>query len=162
MSNPPEVLSPAERKVLKARAHRLEPVVLIGDKGLSDALIAEVERALAAHELIKLRAPGLERDEREAALAELCTRCGAQPVQHIGKVLVLYRKAPPEGKSAPASRNIRRARGQAAKPNRPRKPAGVATGSARRESRNASGRPGSAPRPSPRRTSRSARARSAN
>lgn len=86
--------SPAERKRLKARAHRLEPVVWIGGDGLTDAVIAEIERALAAHELIKVRAAGLAREARELALAQICARCAAQPVQHIGKVLVLYRKKP--------------------------------------------------------------------
>jgi putative YhbY family RNA-binding protein len=87
-------LSPAERKALKARAHRLEPVVWIGADGLSDAVVAEVERALAAHELIKVRAAALAREAREMAMAQICERCAAQPVQHIGKVLVLYRRKP--------------------------------------------------------------------
>ena len=85
-------LSPVERKALKARAHRLEPVVWIGDDGVSDAVVAEIDRALAAHELIKARAAGLARGAREAALGEICARCAAQPVQHIGKLLVLYRR----------------------------------------------------------------------
>lgn len=87
-------LSPAERKALKARAHRLEPVVWIGDDGASDAVIAEIERALAAHALIKIRAASLAREARELALAQICERCAAQPVQHIGKVLVIFRKKP--------------------------------------------------------------------
>ncbi len=141
MSSESEVVSSAERKALKARAHRLEPVVLIGGEGLSDAVIAEIERALAAHELIKVRAPGLERAEREALLLEISARCGAQAVQHIGKVLVLYRKAPREEAGARDSARDRGARD-------------AATGSGRRESRSASRRPGSAPRPNRRRTSR--------
>jgi RNA-binding protein len=87
-------VTPAERKALKGRAHSLDPIVHLGSKGLSGALIAELDRALAAHELIKVRAGGLERAEREAAMAEICARLDAQPVQHIGKVLVLYRKKP--------------------------------------------------------------------
>lgn len=94
------MLSPALRRDLKARAHKLGPVVWIGDGGVSDAHIAEVERALAAHELIKVRAAGLAREAREAAMAELCARCAAQPVQHIGKVLVLYRRKPQPEKPA--------------------------------------------------------------
>ena len=66
----------------------------LGDKGLSDAVIAEIGRALDAHELIKVRAGGLDRVQREAALTEICARLGAQAVQHIGKVLVLYRARP--------------------------------------------------------------------
>jgi RNA-binding protein len=87
-------VSPAERKALKARAHALDPVIHLGEKGLTEAVVAEVGRALAAHELIKVRAAGLEREAREAALAEICARLDAQPVQHIGKVLVVYRKKP--------------------------------------------------------------------
>ena len=80
--------------MLKARAHSLEPVVLVGNKGLTDEVVTEVDRALAAHELIKVRAPGLDRDAREEAFQSLCERTGAQGVQHIGKVFVLYRKKP--------------------------------------------------------------------
>lgn len=87
-------MRPVERKALKARAHALDPIVHIGDKGLSAAVLAEIDRALAAHELIKVRAGGMERDAREAALAEICARLGAQPVQHIGKVLVIFRARP--------------------------------------------------------------------
>ena len=87
-------LSPIERKKLKARAHALDPIVHLGGKGLTEAVIAEIGRALDAHELIKVRAGSMERDAREAALAEISTRLNAQPVQHIGKILVVYRKKP--------------------------------------------------------------------
>jgi putative YhbY family RNA-binding protein len=87
------MLSPAERKSLKARAHSLEPVVIIGGKGLTDEVLAEIDRALHAHELVKIRAAALEREERESALAAICEKTGAEPVQHIGKVLVLFRKS---------------------------------------------------------------------
>ena len=87
-------LSPIERKKLKARAHSLDPIVHLGGKGLTEAVIAEIGRALEAHELIKVRAGSMERDAREAALAGICAKQGAQPVQHIGKVLVVYRKKP--------------------------------------------------------------------
>ena len=87
-------LSPIERKKLKARAHALNPIVHIGGKGLTEAVIAEIGRALEAHELIKVRAASMERDAREAALAEICSKLKTQPVQHIGKVLVLFRQKP--------------------------------------------------------------------
>ena len=87
-------MTPAKRKALKARAHALDPIIHLGGKGLTEAVIAEIGRALEAHELIKVRAGGMERDAREAALAEICVRLNAQPVQHIGKVLVLYRQKP--------------------------------------------------------------------
>ena len=80
--------------MLKARAHNLEPVVLVGNKGLTDEVVKEVDRALAAHELIKVRAPSLDRDARETAFRALCERTGAAAVQSIGKVFVLYRKKP--------------------------------------------------------------------
>ncbi len=86
------MLSPAERKQLKARAHNLDPVVMIGAKGLTDEVVKEVELALKAHELIKVRAPSLDRDAREVAFQALCERTGAQAVQHIGKVFIIYRK----------------------------------------------------------------------
>ena len=85
------MLSPAERKELKARAHNLEPVVLIGSKGLTDEVVKEVDTALKAHELIKVRAT-LERDAREIAFQALCERTGAQAVKHLGQVFVIYRK----------------------------------------------------------------------
>ena len=80
--------------MLKARAHSLEPVVIIGGKGLTDEVVNEVDRALTAHELIKVRAPGLDRDAREAAFRTLAERTGAAAVQSIGKVFVFYRKKP--------------------------------------------------------------------
>lgn len=87
------MLTASEKKALKARAHRLEPVVQIGAKGLTEEVIAEIERALKAHQLIKVRAAGLERDDRELALSEICARTGAEAVQSIGKVFVIFRKS---------------------------------------------------------------------
>ena len=86
------MLTTAERKALKAKAHKLEPVVQIGAKGLTDEVVAEIERALNAHELIKVRAGGLERDERDEVLNVICNRTGAAAVQQVGKVFVIYRK----------------------------------------------------------------------
>ena len=78
--------------MLKAKAHALEPVVIVGGKGLTDEVVKEVDRALTAHELIKVRAPGMDRKQRETAFASLCERTGADAVQSIGKVFVLFRK----------------------------------------------------------------------
>ena len=86
-------LTVEQRKYLKAQAHALKPVVMIGSQGLSEAVIKEAERALAAHELIKIRVLGDERDAREAYLAQLCEALNAAPVQHIGKLLLIYRPA---------------------------------------------------------------------
>jgi putative YhbY family RNA-binding protein len=87
-------LSPARRRKLKAQAHALGPVVLIGGSGLSPAVLAEIDRSLKSHELIKVRVNDADRPGREAILEEICRRTGAQPVQHIGKILVLFRENP--------------------------------------------------------------------
>jgi len=85
-------LSPTRRRELKARAHALDPAVLIGGAGLSPAVLAEIDRALKSQELIKVRVNGADRLGRESILAEVCKQTGAQPVQHIGKVLVVFRQ----------------------------------------------------------------------
>ncbi len=99
-----KTLAPAERKLLKARAHALKPVVAMGSEGLSAAVIREIEASLKAHDLIKIRVSGEDRDARQALLGEICSRTGASPVQHIGKILVVFREseeeAPPPKKRA--------------------------------------------------------------
>ena len=87
-------MTPAERKALKAKAHKLDPVVHVGAKGLTDEVIAEIDRALHAHELIKVRAASLDRNAREEAFGRIAEKTGADAVQHIGKVFVLFRKKP--------------------------------------------------------------------
>jgi putative YhbY family RNA-binding protein len=102
-----------ERLRLRARAHHLNPVVLLGAAGLTEAVIKETDRALAAHELIKVRIPGDDRDEREAICKQLAERLGAARVQAIGKLLVLYRPRPEEeepARPAAAPRAARAAR----------------------------------------------------
>ena len=89
-------LTSTQRRSLRARAHALHPVVAIGDKGLSDTVMSEIESSLDAHELIKIRAAESDRHAREALLLQICESLGAAPVQHIGKVLVIYRPAPAE------------------------------------------------------------------
>jgi putative YhbY family RNA-binding protein len=93
-------LTPAERKDKRGQAHHLDPVVMIGADGLTPAVEREVEAALKAHGLIKVRMFSDERALREAALLQLADKLGAAPVQHIGKLLVLWR--PPVEKAAPA------------------------------------------------------------
>jgi len=87
-------LSPKRRSELRAEAHTLTPVVIIGDKGLTEEVVAEVDRSLTAHELIKVRATTDDRKARDAWLASLSERLAAHPVQQIGKVFVLYRENP--------------------------------------------------------------------
>ena len=123
-------LTPARRSELRAQAHALSPVVMIGDKGLTETVVAEADRALKAHELIKVRAASDDREARAAWMAQLCERLGAHPVQSIGKVLVLWRenpeatpKKPPAAKAAPA-KPAGKARGrEATRTSRPRSPA---------------------------------------
>jgi putative YhbY family RNA-binding protein len=86
------MLTAAERKALKAKAHKLDPVVQIGAKGLTDEVMVEIDRALKAHELIKVRAGTMERDARDSAFETICRRLEADGVQQVGKVFVLYRK----------------------------------------------------------------------
>ncbi len=96
-------LTPARRSELRAQAHALSPVVMIGDKGLSDTVVAEVDRALKAHELIKVKAATDDREARAAYMAALCERLDAHPVQTIGKILVIWRENPEKAK-APAAK----------------------------------------------------------
>lgn len=96
-------LSAKRRSELRAEAHRLGPLVIIGDKGLTDGVIAEIDRSLKAHELIKVRASG-EREQRDIWLETICERLQAHPVQQIGKIFVLYREEPREEKPAPKAK----------------------------------------------------------
>ena len=92
----PILLTPRERSRLKARAHSLEPVVRVGQAGLSDRLVAEVDRALTAHELVKIRLDEADRHKREEQGNALSARIDAAIVQRVGKVLVLWRPRPDE------------------------------------------------------------------
>jgi RNA-binding protein len=92
----PTPLSSSRRSELRAEAHKLTPVVIIGDKGLTDEVIAEIDRSLKAHELIKVRASAGERDARDVWLETICEKLEAHPVQQIGKIFVLYRENPKE------------------------------------------------------------------
>ena len=89
-----EELALLHRPDLKARAHALKPVVWIGAAGLSENVIHELDQGLKSHELIKVKVSSDERQTRTAWLNEICDRLGATPVQHIGKILVIYRPLP--------------------------------------------------------------------
>lgn len=84
-------LTPAERSALRSEAHALAPVVLIGDAGLTPAVLKEIDANLNAHGLIKVRVFGDDRDARIEIYEDICEELGAAPIQHIGKLLVLYR-----------------------------------------------------------------------
>ncbi len=87
-------LSPSQRRALRAAAHHLNPVVSISQKGLTPSVLAEIDRCLAAHELIKLRLYGIEREDREALFSAICTALKCHTVQHIGNLIVLWREHP--------------------------------------------------------------------
>ena len=87
------VLTVTERLALKGRAHQLKPTVMIGNAGLTEAVLKEIELTLKLHELIKIRVMA-ERAERVAILTEICAKLSAEPVQHIGKILVIFKPNP--------------------------------------------------------------------
>jgi RNA-binding protein len=91
-------LTPAQRKEHRAEAHHLDPVVMIGSDGLTPAVQKEVDAALNAHGLIKVRVFSDERSTRETIFSTLADALGAAPIQHIGKLLVLWRPMPPKEK----------------------------------------------------------------
>ena len=93
-------LTPAERKGHRSSAHHLDPVVMIGGEGLTPAVSKEIDNALNAHGLIKVRVFSDDRAAREAMLQTLADTLGAAPIQHIGKLLVLWRPMPPKDKPA--------------------------------------------------------------
>jgi len=101
------ILDRDQRLALRASAHHLRPVVLLGAAGLTEAVFKETDRALTAHELIKVRIPSDDRDEREEVYAALAGRLGAARIQAIGKLVVLYRPRPeePPAASKPAARH---------------------------------------------------------
>lgn len=90
-----KALSPAQRQHLKALAHARQPVVMIGNQGLTPAVLKEIERALGAHELIKIKAGSDDAETRRGWMDAICAASGAVPVQQIGKILVVYRRADP-------------------------------------------------------------------
>lgn len=87
------ILARDARLALRSQAHHIDPVVLLGANGLTDAVMHEIDRALTAHELIKVRVPTDDREEREAIYAEVAEKLGAARVQMIGKLLIFWRPA---------------------------------------------------------------------
>jgi putative YhbY family RNA-binding protein len=92
-------LTVAERKSHRAEAHHLDPVVMIGNDGLTPAVKKETDAALNAHGLIKVRVLGDDREAREAIFQQLVGELNAAPIQHIGKLLVLWRPMPKKVKA---------------------------------------------------------------
>ena len=135
-------LTSKRRSELRAQAHKLSPTVLIGDKGLTDEVLAEVDRALKAHELVKVRAATDDRDARNVWMESICEKLGAHPVQQIGKMLVVYREKPKEEKP-----KAEKPKAQA----RRTPPRGGAEGGVKRTSRPRSRTPSPRPESGPRR-----------
>jgi RNA-binding protein len=101
---PQIILTPAQRKVHRADAHHLDPVVLVGGDGLTPSVVKEVDNALKAHGLIKVRVFSDDRLARDAMLQTLTEQLDAAPIQHIGKLLVLWRPQPEKVKSVDEDR----------------------------------------------------------
>lgn len=99
-----------DKKTLRRIAHHLDPVVIIGDSGMSEGVVQETERALTDHELIKVRINSADRADRVTTGDSLATSCNADVVQRIGKVLILYRANP---KANPKLSNLQRFAGGA-------------------------------------------------
>jgi RNA-binding protein len=97
-------LTIAERKAHRAEAHHLDPVVMVGNEGLTPSVVKETEAALNAHGLIKVRVLGDDREAREAVYQQLCDQLNAAPIQHIGKLLVLWRPKPKKVKEVDEDR----------------------------------------------------------
>lgn len=91
-------LTSEQRRTLRAAAHHLHPLVTIAAKGLSESVLKEIDRSLAAHELIKVKLQGIEREDSAALLGQVCTELHCAPVQHIGNILILWREKPAEEK----------------------------------------------------------------
>lgn len=119
-------LTSQQRSALRAAAHPLHPVVLIGDRGLTAAVLEEIDRTLAAHELIKIRVAGAERDERDAMLTEICETLSCAAVHHLGKTLIIYRPDPLAQQAAQAAENTTRAVRRKSEPYVPKKQAAQA------------------------------------
>ncbi|RDX35846.1 ribosome assembly RNA-binding protein YhbY [Kangiella sp. HD9-110m-PIT-SAG07] len=86
-------LSKTQIKFLRSKAHKLKPVVMIGDKGLTENVLEEINNALNHHELIKVKVRAEEREDKKAMIDEICKQTKGHEVQVIGHVLVLYRRS---------------------------------------------------------------------
>ncbi|OWY37578.1 RNA-binding protein [Xenophilus sp. AP218F] len=97
-------IKPFQRKYLQGLAHGIDPVVMIGNNGLTESVVREIAINLDAHELIKVRVLGDDREARVAMFEQICEELGAAPVQHIGKLLVLWRPSDKERITLPKNK----------------------------------------------------------
>jgi RNA-binding protein len=93
-------LSSTQRKTLRRLGHDRKPIVLLGAAGLAPGVLAELDRALSSHELVKVRVRMDDRDARDCAIAQMCATTGAELVQRIGHVALLYRRHPEQPRIA--------------------------------------------------------------
>ena len=100
MPTPSSPLASNQVRHLRALAHSLKPVVMLGANGLTDAVLAEIELAIAHHELIKVKLAGDDRDERRAIADAICEQLGAVNVQILGHNLIAFRAKPKDSKIA--------------------------------------------------------------
>ena len=91
-------LSESQKKYLRGLGHKLKPTIMVGDSGITDSLLAEVDSTIGHHELIKASVRVGDRNARDAAIAELCEKSNAALVQRIGNVALLYRQNPERSK----------------------------------------------------------------
>ena len=93
-----------QKRDLRQRGHALKPVVMIGNAGLSEAVIREIDRSLEHHELMKVRLGGADREAKKRLIASICESCHAELVQSIGHIALIYRK---QAKPRPGERSKR-------------------------------------------------------
>lgn len=115
-------LTPVRRRALAAAAHALRPVVMIGEAGLSQNVMHELDLGLKSHQLIKVKVLTGEREMRNGLLDEICQRLAAAPIQHIGKILVIYRPEPESAASEPKAPSKKTTGGKnTRRPNKPKR-----------------------------------------
>lgn len=116
-------ITSAERSALRAAAHPLKPVVLIGDRGLTDAVLKEIDTHLNAHELIKVKVAGDDREARVGILDAICENLSCANIHHLGKTLIIYRPGTKKRKTPVDPENITRAVRKPSEPHVPKKKA---------------------------------------
>ena len=87
-------MNSSEKKALRAKAHTLKPIITVGQAGVSEPVMKEVEIALDFHELLKVRIRSSDREARKASIADICSQSGAELIQIIGQIGIIYRKKP--------------------------------------------------------------------
>lgn len=99
-------LTSKQKQYLRAQAHHLNPVVLLGQHGLTEAVKAEIECALITHELIKVRIPGQNREEKQSMMQQIATATGSELVQSMGHIAVFYRPDPDGARLSPPKATV--------------------------------------------------------